>query len=241
MPSRIIDTAVRWMSLTTGAMLIFAPGSFADAFETQRTQVLALGELTDAPEQMDAAGYDAGNQYGRSLGDNELYQTVWDPVLRLDSAKMPMLWFSWPQDKHFPLDCQAASYHAAAGPQTVTLIPNLRHGHAPPWNRPESYAFAESIVRDGNPWCRQTKSAVSDGRYRAEFVSKNVFDKAVLVSTVDTGITGERNWVESPAELNRQGNRWQVSATLPADTTAWYANVHSGDLCVSSSYEEMEE
>ena len=73
----------------------------------------------------------AGNQYGRALGNNLLYQQVWDPLLRLDRAKLPVLWFSWPQDQHFPLDCQAASYRKAPGPKMVALVPNMGHGHGP--------------------------------------------------------------------------------------------------------------
>ncbi|WP_315854359.1 prolyl oligopeptidase family serine peptidase [Rubripirellula lacrimiformis] len=35
---------------------------------------------------------DAGNQYGRALGDNPIYQQVWDPMVRMDKASMPSLW-----------------------------------------------------------------------------------------------------------------------------------------------------
>ena len=148
-----------------------------------------------------------------------------------------MLWFSWPQDQHFPLDCQAASYSAAGGPQMVTLVPGLGHGHGPGWNRPESYAFAGAIVQTGSPWCRQTQSVVKDGTGHVTFSSTKVLDKAVLISTGDSGFTGKRTWVESPAKLTRQGDAWQVAAKLPAGTVAWFVNVFSRELCVSSFYE----
>ncbi|NBX30871.1 dipeptidyl aminopeptidase, partial [bacterium] len=48
----------------------------------------------------------SGNQYGRALGTNALYREAWDPLVRMDRVHMPVLWFSWPQDAHFPLDCQ---------------------------------------------------------------------------------------------------------------------------------------
>ena len=182
---------------------------------------------------------DAGNQYGRALGHNQLYRQVWDPVLRLGNAKMPVLWFSWPQDQHFPLDCQADCYRAARGPQMLALVPGMGHGHGPAWNRPESYAFAEAVVQTGSPWCRQTQSAVKDRSYHVTFTSEKPLDKAVLVSTVDTGFTGKRNWVETPAQLTRQGKTWQVVAELPAKTTGYFVNVYSGELCLSSFFEEM--
>jgi dienelactone hydrolase len=185
--------------------------------------------------------FDAQNQYGRSLGNNEVYKNVWDPMVRLENAKMPMLWFSWPQDSHFPLDCQAASYRAASGPRMLTLVPKMGHGHGPPWNRPEGYAFAKAIVQNGGPWCQQTEATLAEGECRVSFSSKKPFDKAVLVSTTDSGVTGERNWVESPAVLKGKDNKWLITAKLPAETTAWFVNAHSGDLVVSSEFEEIKD
>jgi dienelactone hydrolase len=179
---------------------------------------------------------DAGNQYGRNLGKNALYRQVWDPMQRLARAEMPIMWFSWPQDKHFPLDCQAASYRAAPGPRMVTLVPGMGHGHGPPWNRPESYAFAKSIVESGRPWARQT----AGGAGRAVFDSPRSFDRAILVSTTDTGVTGSRTWTETPATLERNGQQWVASSPLPPQTTAWYLNLVSGEFIVSSDYQTVQ-
>jgi dienelactone hydrolase len=182
---------------------------------------------------------DAQNQYGRALRDNEFYQQVWDPMLRLKNATMPSLWLSWPEDQHFPLDCQAASYHEVSGPHMVTLIPKLIHGHGPAWNTPESYAFAESVVRDGKPWCKQETASGKAGKAEVTFNSSKPLDKAVLVSTKDNGFTGKRAWNELPAILQKgaDGN-WIAKAELPAGTTAWFVNAHSDKLTVSSEYQE---
>lgn len=180
----------------------------------------------------------AENQYGRALGDQALYREVWDPAVRLNRAKMPALWLSWPQDQHFPLDCQAASYRAAPGPRMVSLIPGMGHGHGPAWKRPESYAFAQSIVDAGSPWCRQLGASAGDGRVEATFSSARTFERAMLVSTTDTGITGARNWIESPAALTQNGDGWTTSAPLPEGTTAWFFNMCSGPLVASSDYQE---
>ncbi|MBX2851748.1 MAG: sulfatase-like hydrolase/transferase [Phycisphaeraceae bacterium] len=181
----------------------------------------------------------AENQYGRALGDNPLYQEVWDPMVRMERAELPVLWLSWPGDKHFPMDCLAASYKAAPGARQVALIPRMRHGHGPGWNVPDSYAFAKSIVQTGSPWCQQHGIELSGLSAEASFTSMKPLDQAVLVSTKDVGITGERKWIESHATLNKQGDLWRVSATLPKDTTAWFINVRSGELTVSSDYQEI--
>lgn len=184
--------------------------------------------------------FDAENQWGRALGTNTFYREVWDPMLYLDRAKMPALWFSWPEDNHFPLGCQAASYHTMNGPYMVSLIPGMRHSSRAGWNPPDSYAFAKSIVKDGQPWCRQTGVDVKDGSVEVTFASAKPLDNAVLISTVDTGFTGDRNWTETPAKLEKRNKTCFATASLPKGTTAWLVNVHSSGLTASSDYQEIE-
>jgi dienelactone hydrolase len=182
--------------------------------------------------------FDADNQYGRALGNNTLYREVWDPLVRMDRVKMPVLWFSWPQDQHFPLDCQAACYHSAPGPHMVALIPGMGHGHQRAYNPPDSYAFAESIVRDGRPWCVQTDAKLESNTVRVEFAATKPLDRALLISTTDNGFTGKRQWTESPAIVEKHDKGWLVTAPLPAGTTAWFVNARSGELTASSDYQE---
>jgi arylsulfatase A-like enzyme/dienelactone hydrolase len=183
--------------------------------------------------------YDSDNQYGRALGQNSLYREVWDPMVRMQRAKMPTLWFSWPEETHFPLDSHAANYSAALGPHMVSLIPRMGHGHEPPWNLPDSYAFADSVVRDGKPWCLQSKLKHINGVVECEFMATKPLDAGVLVTTTDTGFTGSRKWIETPTTLTKQGDTWLVTGTLPAGTTAWFANVRSGNLTASSDYQQV--
>ncbi|WP_222846182.1 alpha/beta hydrolase family protein [Pontiella sulfatireligans] len=182
---------------------------------------------------------EAENQYGRALGNNEIYKQVWDPILRLDKATMPALWFSWPGDQHFPLDKQASCYAAMTGDHMVSLIPGMRHGHGAGWNPPDSYAFAKSVVGSGTPWCHQTSAAVKGGTAMVSFASSKPLDGAELISTVDTGITGSRKWVESSAKLKRDGDGWKAAAAVPSGTTAWFVNVRCGKLMASSDFQQV--
>jgi dienelactone hydrolase len=182
----------------------------------------------------------AQNQYGRALGDNVSYREVWDPLVRMNNVKLPVLWLSWTGDLHFPLDAQSRCYAAAPGPHLVALLPNMRHGHAPGWNPPDSYAFAESVVRTGLPWCRQLGVKLEGEGARVSFTSAKTVDKAVVVATSDRGFTGRRKWTASPAEFKQIEDRVIVSAALPAGTTAWFVSVHSGPLVASSDFEETE-
>ena len=182
----------------------------------------------------------AANQYGRALGNNDVYKKVWDPILRLKNVEIPTLWLSWPEDQHFPLDKQASCYRAVSGLYLVSLIPGMRHGHMPGWNPPDSYAFANSVVKSGKPWGKQISLEIEQGRMIVFFESSSSLDEAILVSTTDTGITGKRTWAQSPAKLERQAGQWVVTATWPEGTTACFVNVKSGDLTLSSDYVERQ-
>jgi hypothetical protein len=157
----------------------------------------------------------------------------------MKNARMPVLWLSWPADQHFALDCQAACYRAAPGPRMVSLIPGMNHSHGAGWNPPDSYAFAESIVREGKPWCVQTRVKVEEGNAACEFTSTKPLDRGVLVSTTDTGFTGARKWIQSPAQVTESAKVWRVTVPVPKGTTAWFINVRSGKLTASSDFQEQ--
>ena len=182
---------------------------------------------------------DAANQYGKALGNNTMYRETWDPIHYLSRATMPLLWQSWPGDKHFPLDSQALSYKRSPGPRVVSLRPGMGHGHGPPWTHADSYAFAKSIVKTGNPWCAQKEVAVTNGTATASFSSSKPFANAVLVSTSDSGITGLRNWTEAPASLVNNNGVWTATAPLPLATTAWFLNLKTGDLIASTDFQRI--
>ena len=183
--------------------------------------------------------FDSANRWGEALGDNRLYREVWDPMVRMDRVRTPVLWLSWPGDGAFPLDSQAACYRAAPGPRMVSLIPGMGHSHRAGWTPPDSYAFADSVVRSGEPWLTVTDSSLSDGTVRIEMRAAKHLDSASLVWTGDSGFTGSREWAQSPATLSRNGSTWLVNAALPDLATAWFVNVRSGDLTASSDYEEV--
>lgn len=182
--------------------------------------------------------FDADNHWGDALHDNEIYQQVWDGMQRIDRVRMPVLWLSWPKDNHFPLDAQAACYTSAPGPRMVSLIPGMGHSHQAGWRPPDSYAFAKTIVTDGRPWCRQVSATESGDAFTATFTSDRPIDQATLITTTDTGFTGQRSWKETPARFELAGDEVIATANISDDVTAWFINLHSGDLIVSSDYQQ---
>ncbi|MDF7799348.1 acetylxylan esterase [Pontiellaceae bacterium B1224] len=183
--------------------------------------------------------YDSYPLYG-PLADCELYRQVWDPMIRIHRAILPVLWYSWPTDPHFPVDCQAETYFGASGERMVTLIPGMTHNHPAAWNREDSYAFADSVISNGTPWCKEQSLELSNNVATVTFTSSKMLDSAVLVSTKGLGFAGDLSWTQTSATLSSNGGgSWTVTATLPANTTGWFVNVLSDTLVVSSDYQEI--
>jgi len=153
----------------------------------------------------------------------ELYDSIWDPVLRLPRIQTtPTMWISWPQEFHFPLPDQANNYNKMKPPVMTLIIPQLGHGHKPVYGLKEQYEFANSVLKMGDYhqnkkmflWAEQVnvpdpkdidaqmlKAKVQGEPYikfQVEFklVSTKQFAEATLVSTHDSidMISSERKW-----------------------------------------------
>ena len=181
---------------------------------------------------------EADNHYKPALANNSGYLNAWEAGHRFNRARMPVLWFSWPGDKHFPMEILRKSYQATAGPNMVSLVPQMGHGHGPAWSRPESYAFAKRVLNSGKIWCQRLDSALLDGQAYARFQSDKVLEKAELVHTTDLGFTGKRIWTRTPIRLQKKADTWLADWPLPDGTTAWFINIQSGGLIVSSDYHD---
>ena len=185
------------------------------------------------------------NYIGNALGGNDVYREVWDPYLYMDAVQTPMLWLSYPRENNFSLDSQAATYLKAPGPRMVSLVPGMGHGHGPGWRRPESYAFADTMVAAGRPWAVQRELESMYGSARWVVVSERPLDRATLIYATDFGYTGDFDWVEIPVASFEEGpaGTWAARVELPEETTGWFFNAYTAaegpELVVSSDYQEM--
>ncbi len=201
--------------------------------------------------------YDSRNYYGASTGDDEAYKQVWDPMIRIANATMPVLWFSWPQEPHFPMDSLAYTYHGAPGTRMVSLKPGMGHGGN--WFSPEYYDFADSIVNSGTPWCVQQSISLVGSTATVVFDSTKTLNSASLVYTtgndeITSGVDTNLIWVETPlsSPVESPAGTWTATATLPAGVTGWFVNVKAtgsdtgdlygyttADITASSDYQEI--
>ena len=171
-------------------------------------------------------------------GGTDYYKNLWDPMLRLENATMPIMWLSWPNETTFNIDCQANSYNKAPGTKMVSLVPGMRHSHVFTWRRADSYDFADSIVGNngdstgvnpGEPWCIVKSSEQAGNQVTVEFESTRPLTGARLFHTNEMGSTETMEWpdssVDSFVETFSGSGIWRVMATLPADTNGWFVNV----------------
>jgi len=178
------------------------------------------------------------NHWGGTLGSNEVYKKVWDANLRLDRARMPILWYSWPQDAHFSMEAFNKSRKKAGSEVSeLCLIPGMGHGNLT--DRAEWFAFVDSILQDGKPWIQEKSSKLESAKAKATFESSKPLESAVLISTTGTGHTGSRTWVETPATLTQENGLWVAEADVPQGTTAYFLNLKAGPLTASSDYFEI--
>jgi dienelactone hydrolase len=179
---------------------------------------------------------EADNHYKPALSNNNVYLNGWDAGHRLSLATMPVLWLSWPGDKHFPMEILKKSYDQCGSENMVSLVPNMGHGHGPAWSRPESYAFAKSVLENGTIWCKRMESGVLKNQLFAKFKTDRELDSATLVHSTDDGYTGHRKWSETSIRLRKKDGIWLADWPLPESTTGWYVNVEADGLIVSSDY-----
>ena len=182
---------------------------------------------------------DADNQYGRALKENALYRNVWDPVNYLPGAKMPVLWFTWLKDPHFPLTSQSACYRVAAGPCMVAVLKDMKHSHSAGWNPADSYAFAESVVRDGKPWLRQIDQRQKQDTAFAEFASREANRSRNAFFHIRCRFYRGAQMGGNTRDTEKRDGLVRISAPLADKTRAWFFNLYTGDLTASSQFVEV--
>lgn len=180
--------------------------------------------------------WDAVGSWQTQIGDIEYYRNVWDPMLRLQNATMPIQWLSWSNDSPFNIDSQANSYNKAPSTEMVSLIQGMQHGHQSAWLRPDPYDFAHSVVTTGSSWCEEQNITTNGNQVEVVFSSTKTLNEAVLIyanemgRTTDMGTTdtnGNKIWFEQTVDSFTETSPgiWTVTATLPPNVTGWFINV----------------
>ncbi len=149
---------------------------------------------------------------------------------------IPTLWVNGTNDSHFPMPSTQKSAQAVSGPATLRFELRMNHGHGSGWRPSEIYAFADSIVKDGQPLVRIAKPKIAEGHVTVSFSSASNVTKSELLYTRDKGLWPKRKWETASAIISES----TISATVPGSATVVLFNLtDERDLMVSSEFVEV--
>jgi len=160
---------------------------------------------------------------------------LWDPSRHLPAVSCPMLWINGTNDRFFfPEPWQKSHRLIAPSLRTLTLLPDLAHGQEQGAAIAEIVAFADCIVRDGEPLPLILGDSCDGSTVHVRFKSLRPLKKAELIYTADTtGPWPQRRWESVPATLSTN----TVTVTLPANARLYFVNLTDArGLVVSTEY-----
>lgn len=169
-------------------------------------------------------------------------RALWSAADRLDRVRCPILWLVWNDDNCFSLNSASKSYLATKDiPGTrLAAVNGMLHGHSAAWVRPESYAFADSVVGTGDalplfvtlPTSSGVSCTVENGRrarlyYLTEDMTYSVHEKYGYESTFM-----DQTWKTANLTLSGDGC---VTGQIPADAVVYYIEISvPGGIFVTS-------
>lgn len=168
-------------------------------------------------------------------------RALWSAADRLDNVRFPVLWLVWNDDNCFSLNSASKSYLATANhPGTrLAAINGMMHGHSVAWVRPESYAFAESVVRSGDPLPRfvtlPTASSVSCTVENAKRAKLYYITEPMTYST-QTKYGYESTFMDQTWKtVNLTMSNGTISGEIPKDAVMYYIEVSAPGGCYVTS------
>ena len=148
---------------------------------------------------------------------------LWDPSIYLRDVKTPMLWVSGTNDFAYPLDSLRESYSLPRAPRTLSIRVRMPHDQTTSSTCKEVHAFAESLLRGGEPLAQVEMQPRIDQKVGARFHGPIPVVGAELNYTLDAGPWQKRTWRTMPAKLDAAAGT--ASGVLPDAATAYYFNL----------------
>ena len=165
---------------------------------------------------------------------NEPTKKQWSAAHRFDKVTMPTLWSCFPDDTPFSVNSNSLSYEDTKNAGAIlSMRQGMGHSHLRGWTPPESYRFADSVVKGGLP----LTACVTEPAGRA-------FSFEIAVPTDASAVTARIVYITEPLSYSKKAEedktvtidqRWQfapctvegntVSGTLPAEAVDYYVEL----------------
>ncbi|MFC3745255.1 alpha/beta hydrolase family protein [Paenibacillus sp. GCM10012306] len=194
--------------------------------------------------------YEPGTLYGRGFAamppaTAERLRGLWDPSSYLHQSKIPMLWLNGSQDTHFPLSIFVKSYEQhehhyedAQLHSRLSIQHGLPHTYPDAWSCEESYAFADSITREGPALIRILRAEQYEERVRVCFQSPLEVVKAVLYWCGDDTDWRSASWHSETAILYKDENsndHGEAHVALPVSGGVYFVQLTNTKGWITSS------
>jgi len=185
------------------------------------------------------SGFLAGmeNQYGKALKNNDIYQNVWEPALRIAKFKNPTFWLTGLKEKHFSLDAQGDTYKLLNAEHIQSIQPELKHGHNVGWAPKEPYLFAQSVINK-KPLVNFYQQQIVRDSVSIRVKELNEMSLASLYYTYDSGHTSQRKWQKSSVTIDKEDADILLTSLLPLAAKAWFFNIENNGLIYSSEFSQ---
>jgi alpha-L-fucosidase len=158
---------------------------------------------------------------------------LWEPAVYLRDARMPMLWVSGTNDFAFSLESLQESYRLPRAERTLAIRVRMPHSQEAATSAPEIFAFADAMLRGGQPLAEVDISRRRGLEVGARVKSAAPIEKVELIYTLDSGPWQERKWQAAEARFDPATGT--ASASLPPSAAAYFFNVFDSRGLVSSS------
>jgi dienelactone hydrolase len=180
--------------------------------------------------------YDSAGFFGKSLrqstGAEFAARTMWDPARYFSTTRIPMLWVNGDQDAHFSVDITSRSHAAVKRNSFLSIHPAMPHSHPPGWQPksvPEIYAFADHILKRGEPLPKITRQPTGTNivvKYSSPRPITNAsiwFVDGPIVYQSPESMKSAFTWHRLDGAVDRKTRT--VTATLPAEAKSYYVNI----------------
>lgn len=164
-------------------------------------------------------------------------EKLWDPSNFFKNADLPVLWMNGERDNNFSLTSTTKSSLALGDNSYTAIVPGFGHDHPVAWKRPEGYAFADSIVKNGPELIRG--EAVQEGSTVTATTNRPAAKAVLRYITTDLSYTSTTN----STTLNftfadcttTDANTDTFTFTLPEGTKHYYVTFTDSDGNVTST------
>ncbi len=163
---------------------------------------------------------------------------LWDASNFIGKSDIPILWMNGDRDLAFSLTSTTKSALLAGDNSYVAIINGFNHSHGDTWSRPEPYAFADSIVKNGDEFIRSTNVEQS-GQNVTVTTNKNAVSATLYY--INSGLVYENTTTSSNPTFNwtqiaaKEANVSTFTFTLPAGAQKYYIAFKDASGNISST------